>query len=374
MKWFVGNYLHPQDCFAVVLVSLILSLTGQIVFPEKVAESRPPIQPVINTDPSPSKTPNGMVWIPGGLFWMGSIDSDVQDAHPMHLVRVHGFWMDQTEITNAEFDRFVKETGYITLAERQPNPKEYPAVSLQKLKPGSAVFLPPTNGASIDDAAAWWQFVRGANWQHPEGPDSSIEGRENYPVVHIAWEDAEAYAQWAGKRLPTEAEFEFAARGGLDRKRFAWGDELKPNGRWKINIWQGPFPVQNYQSDGYRHSAPVKSFPANDYGLYEISGNVWEWTSDWYRPDYYQSLADTQTISVNPQGPSNSFDPQEPGIPKRVQRGGSFLCDGKENAGFLVGARGKGVAKTSTYHVGFRCVKDPKQQTAFHSKAKLAKR
>lgn len=338
------------------------SLAGLLPAREQKAESQPSVTPYINHSPPPEKAPPGMVWVPGGIFWMGAQDPTLEDARPLHLVYVHGFWMDQTEVTNREFARFVEATGYVTEAERQPDIREYPAVSLMKLRPGSAVFSPPSTGCQLDDECAWWRFMPGANWRHPEGPDSTIKGREDYPVVHVTWQDAQAYAKWAGKRLPTEAEFEFAARGGLDRKRYPWGDALTPHGRWMMNIWQGKFPKNNIKRDGYLHAAPVKSYPPNGYGLYDMTGNVWEWTADWYHADYYKHLSGR--LAINPQGPANSFDPEEPSMVKRVQRGGSFLCNSKSCRSFWVGTRGKAAPNTSSYHLGFRCVKDPAVKTA----------
>jgi formylglycine-generating enzyme required for sulfatase activity len=360
--------LQKRDWLTLFSAACLFSLSWQLAEPDKPAEShiiQPSINPALDI-----KAPVGMVCVPGGTFWMGSANPEAKDAQPLHLVQVHRFWMDQTEVTNAEFAKFVEETGYMTMAERQPNLKDYPAVSLYKLKPGSAVFSPPRDGDKLDEPSAWWHFQAGANWRHPEGPESSLEGREQYPVVHIAWEDAQAYAQWAGKRLPTEAEFEFAARGGLDRKRYPWGNTLSPQGHWRMNVWQGYFPSRNLKADGYLHAAPVKSFPPNSYGLYDMSGNVWEWTNDWYRSDYYSLLSKGQTISLNPTGPFDSFDPNEPGAPKRVQRGGSFLCDGDH---FWIGTRGKGTPESSSYHLGFRCVKDIPDNLPFFQRLSQAR-
>ena len=303
-----------------------------------------------------AEDPPGMVWIPGGTFRMGCADCGMPDAAPIHPVAVDGFWIDATPVTNAQFDAFVKATGYVTIAERTPDAKDFPGVAPDKLVPGSACFKPPSGPVPLDDPMAWWTYQPGANWKHPEGPDSNLDGRAEHPAVHIAWDDAQAYARWAGKRLPTEAEFEFAARGGLDGKRFAWGDELKPRGAWPANIWQGDFPWHDTGEDGYRSTSPVRAFPPNGFGVYDVGGNVWQWCSDWYRPDYFARVSG-QGLARNPTGPADSFDPQEPGVPKHVQKGGSFLCSDQYCARYFVGSRGKGAADSGGANVGFRCVK-----------------
>ncbi|MPY89132.1 MAG: SUMF1/EgtB/PvdO family nonheme iron enzyme [Luteitalea sp.] len=302
------------------------------------------------------KTPDdssneGMVWIEGGTFRMGS--EEFPDAQPLHTVTVSSFWMDEYEVTNAQYARFVDETGYVTVAERPLDPSDYPGVPEEKLVPGSAVFAPPSHQVSLSNPLQWWEYVPGASWQHPEGPDSSLDGREDEPVVHIAYEDAEAYAEWAGQRLPTEAEWEFAARGGKGRQKYYWGDELKPNGTWAANIFQGRFPHGNTVADGFARAAPVKSFPPNGYGLYDMEGNVWEWCQDYYRPDYYE-----RSPRDSPQGPSDSYDPNEPGATKRVQRGGSFLCSDEYCLRYRPGSRGNGEVSSATNNLGFRCVRD----------------
>jgi formylglycine-generating enzyme len=303
----------------------------------------------------PVAAPQGMVRIPGGTFRMGCADCGMPDAEPVHPVAVDGFWMDETPVTNTQFGAFVNATGYVTIAERKPDANDYPGVPTEKLVAGSACFKPPSGPVPLDDPNAWWTYQPGANWKHPEGPGSSLEGRDDHPVVHIAWDDAQAYATWAGKRLPTEAEYEFAARGGLDGQRFAWGDELKPRGAWAANIWQGRFPSDDTGEDGYRSTSPVKAFPPNGYGVYDVGGNVWQWCADWYRPDYFAQLK-SQGTARNPKGPIDSADPQEPGIPKRVQKGGSFLCSDQYCARYLVGSRGRGATDSGGVNVGFRCV------------------
>jgi sulfatase modifying factor 1 len=311
-----------------------------------------------NSTAPPGAAPDGMVWIPGGTFWMGCDDCDMPDTQPVHLVAIDGFWMDRTPVTNAKFAEFVRATGYLTIAERKPDPKDYPGVNPSKLVAGSAVFSPPAKDVALDDVTQWWRYVPGASWKHPEGPGTTIEGLEEHPVVPIAWEDAVAYAKWEGKRLPTEAEFEFAARGGLDRNRYAWGNDLKPGGAWAANIWQGRFPTNNLAEDGYERTSPVTAFPANGFGLYDVGGNVWQWCADWYRPDYFATLA-ANGVASNAQGPPDSYDPQEPGVPKRVQKSGSFLCSDRYCSRYLVGSRGRGAVDSGGSNTGFRCVKSP---------------
>lgn len=301
------------------------------------------------TDTIPPK----MVWIPGGTFQMGTNDPMFPDAQPLHNVTVNGFYMDEHEVTNAEYAKFVNATNYITVAERKLDPKDYPGVPPESLVPGSGVFSPPNHKVSLDDPLQWWQYVPGASWRHPFGPNSSVEDVPNNPVVHISYEDAIAYAKWAGKRLPTEAEWEYAARAGRGNQTYYWGNELKPGGKWVANIYQGDFPNKNTSEDGYAGIAPVKSFPANPFGLYDMDGNVWEWCNDFYRPDYYQ-----HSPSNNPQGPSDSYDPDEPNAVKRVQRGGSFICSDQYCIRYKAGSRGKGEVQSGSNNLGFRCVRD----------------
>jgi formylglycine-generating enzyme required for sulfatase activity len=325
---------------------------------------------IANTGTAPHKAPGGMVWIPGGEFSMGAQDApdmnDVGmkatvDSRPVHRVYVDGFFMDKTDVTNAEYEEFVKATGYVTVAERQPKAEDYPGAPPENLVAGSVVFAPPDHPVSLDDYFQWWTYVPGANWRHPVGPKSSIAGKGKYPVVQIAYEDAVAYAKWAGKRLPTEAEWEFAARGGLAGKPYVWGDQFRPGGRWMANTHQGHFPDKDTGDDGYTGLAPVASFAPNGYGLYDMAGNVWQWTSDWYRPDYYQQLAAGGVVH-NPQGPDSAYDPAEPGHAKKVHRGGSFLCTDQYCSRYMVGTRGKGDIDTGTNHLGFRCVTTAQQQ------------
>jgi len=292
-----------------------------------------------------------MVFIPGGTFQMGSNDFD--DSKPIHTVTVKPFMMDEHEVTNAQFERFEQATHYLTVAERPLNAKDYPGVDADKLVPGSAVFTPPSHPVSLNDPFVWWIYVNGANWKHPKGPASSIKGKEKEPVVQICYEDANAYCKWAGKRLPTEAEWEFAARAGRPASKYYWGNELKPNGKWMANIYQGSFPDHNTKEDGFEGVAPVKSFPPNPYGLYDMDGNVWEWCNDFYRPDYYES-----SPKNNPQGPADSYDPDEPGTVKHVQRGGSFICSDQYCIRYKAGSRGKGETSSAGNNLGFRCVKN----------------
>ncbi len=339
MKW--AARLSRQHCLT-MSVMLIALLTASL----SAAQHR-----------QPRPAPQGMVWIPGGTFWMGCEGCGMADAEPVHQVTVDGFWIDPTPVTNEQFAAFVQATGYVTVAERVPDAKDFPDAPPENLAPGSAVFTPPDYEVPLSDHYQWWSYVKGASWRHPEGPHSDVKEHAQYPVVHVAWDDALAYARWAGKRLPTEAEFEFAARGGLDRKRYSWGDELTPNGKWVANIWQGRFPIQDTGEDGYRSTSPVRAFPANGYGLFDMGGNVWQWCSDWYRPDVYPQHAAARAPVHNPPGPDNSVDPLEPGVPKRVTRGGSYLCSDRYCSRYLVGSRGKSEPSTGSSNVGFRCAK-----------------
>jgi len=317
--------------------------------------------------PSPSlDAPDGMVWIPGGEFSMGCADprgqqfggpDPMRDARPIHRVRVDGFWMDRTEVTNARFAEFVAATGYVTVAERPPKPEDFPGAPPENLVPGALVFTPPDGPVPLNNHYVWWNYVPGADWRHPSGPDSSITGHDDDPVVQVAHEDAAAFAVWSGKRLPTEAEWECASRGGLTGMLYPWGNEFMPGGRFMANTWQGMFPIENSAADGYVGAAPVGRYPANGYGLHDMSGNVWEWCSDWYRHDTYAMAHATGKLERNPLGPLESFDPLEPHEKKRVLRGGSFLCTEQYCARYIVGTRGKGEPSSGCNHIGFRCVK-----------------
>ncbi|KAF2331568.1 formylglycine-generating enzyme family protein [Flavobacterium nitrogenifigens] len=314
------------------------------------------------------KAPKGMVWIPGGEFSMGtnvedeslcSIKGVTKDAAPIHRVYVDGYYMDETEVTNEEFEKFVKATGYVTVAEQKPTKEEFPTANEEDLVTGSVVFTPTPSAVNLNNFLQWWRYEPGADWRHPEGPQSTIIGKEKYPVVHVVYEDAAAYAKWAGKRLPTEAEWEFAARGGKTGNLYAWGNDLKPKGKFQANIYQGHFPIKDGDTgeDGFKGIAPTKQYAPNAYGLYDIAGNVWEWVNDWYSVDYYKSLAESGKVTKNPQGPSAYYDPSDPSEIKRVHRGGSFLCTDQYCTRYMVGTRGKGEIRSAANHVGFRCVK-----------------
>ncbi len=299
----------------------------------------------------------GMVWIPGGTFQMGS-EKFYAEERPVHKVTVDGFWMDSCTVTNEQWQHFVDQTHYVTLAERAPNPEDYPGAQPELLVPASVVFNQPNRPVDLSSCFNWWTYVPGANWRHPLGPATSLKGREKHPVVHIAFEDAQAYANWIGKELPTEAEWEFAARGGLDGADFVWGDELTPGGKFMANTWQGEFPWQNLNSDGFEGTAPVGSFSANGYGLYDMAGNVWEWTGDWFQE--YSKNQRACCGNINPRGGSleNSYDSQMPNIriPRKVMKGGSYLCAPNYCQRYRPAARMAQPIDTSTCHLGFRCI------------------
>lgn len=352
-----GATTRPSAVPAVSANTPAEAMAGASVFAATVANRATPAAP----------GPDGMVWIPGGEFSMGAADpmgadkNDVgmqatSDSRPVHRVYVDGFWMDTTEVTNKQFAAFVGATGYVTVAERVPKAEDFPGAPPENLIAGSVVFAAPDHPVRLDNFMQWWTYAKGANWRHPLGPDSSIDGKDSFPVVHVAYEDALAYATWAGRRLPTEAEWEFAARGGLTGQLYPWGNDFTPDGRWMANTHQGHFPDRDTSADHFAGIGPVAQFPANAYGLYDVAGNVWEWVTDWYRPDYYAELARSGSVARNPHGPSSSFDPAEPREKKRVMRGGSFLCTDQYCSRYMVGTRGKGDVGTGTNHLGFRTV------------------
>jgi formylglycine-generating enzyme len=309
----------------------------------------------------------GMSYIPGGIFDMGGDNEQADpDELPKHKVQVSAFYMDVTEVTNAQFKKFVDATGYITTAEKKPDweemkktvPPGTPKPSEDMLQAASLVFMQANGPVDLNDYSQWWKWEKGADWKHPQGSNSSIIGKENYPVVQVSWDDAMAYCKWTGKRLPTEAEWEFAARGGLLNNIYPWGNEHINTGKPKANSWEGKFPYLNEKKDGYITASPIKSFPANGYGLHDMAGNVWEWCSDLYNNEYYKQIA--AKVSVNPQGANKSFDPQEPYTEKRSLRGGSFLCNDSYCSGYRVARRMKSSHDTGLEHTGFRCVRDVK--------------
>jgi formylglycine-generating enzyme required for sulfatase activity len=328
------------------------------------AATKPPTEPDRAAEAAAAKNPPGMVWISGGEFAMGSDLPDARpDEQPVHRVQVAGFWIDQTEVTNAQFARFVDATAYVTTAERPPDlaeimsqlPPGTPPPPAEKLVPGSIVFTPPDRPVPLDDIGQWWSWTAGADWRHPEGPGSNLDGRMDHPVVQVSWDDAVAYCRWAHKRLPTEAEWEYAARGGLDAKHFIWGDADVSETRPQANIWQGNFPNENLAADRFTRTAPVKSFPPNGFGLYDMAGNVWEWCSDWYAVNTYGRRAGHDAVD-NPQGPDETYAPHRPEALLRVQRGGSFLCNASYCASYRPSARMANSPDTGMSHVGFRCV------------------
>jgi formylglycine-generating enzyme len=298
-----------------------------------------------------------MVWCSGGVFTMGS-NRHLPEEAPAHCVRVSGFWIDQTTVTNEHFARFVRATGYLTVAERSRDPARFPFASPAALVPGSYVFGRPSITVDLHNFRNWWRWAAGACWRCPEGPGSSLSGRLDHPVVQLAFEDALAYARWAGKELPTEAEWEFAARAGLEGAEFAWGEQAEPAGKPLANTWQGDFPVQNLCTDGYAGTAPVRAYPPSAYGLYEMIGNVWEWTADWYRPNHGADAS--ATCAMNPRGPrrEHSFDPHitHAQVPRKVVKGGSYLSSASHGRRYRPAARAAQTVDTAATDIGFRCV------------------
>jgi len=306
----------------------------------------------------------GMVWIPAGEFMMGGDNDQARaDEFPKHKVKLNGFYMDETEVTNEQFEKFVQATGYLTTAEKDVDwdelkkqlPPNTPKPDQELLKAASLVFVKTPEAVNLSDYSQWWQWMHGANWKHPQGPQSNIIGKEKYPVVHVSWDDANAYCKWAGKRLPTEAEWEYAARGGMKNTIYSWGNTPVDSGSFHCNYWQGSFPNQNENLDGFDNASPAKSFMPNGYGLYDMSGNVWEWCSDLYNNNYYEEFKN-QKLALNPQGPTKSYDPDEPLATKRVMRGGSFLCNESYCSGYRNSSRMKSTQDSGMEHLGFRCV------------------
>ena len=344
---------HTALCIALAILPSCerkpRSLRNESVLPT-TAETQEP-----SGDPALVTPPEGMVFIKGASFLMGEKSSVRPQNGPVHKVEVSSFWMDVTEVTNAQFKAFVEATGHQTLAEKAPSAADFPNADPALLKPGANHFVGTKEAVSSFEGGAelqWWEYKVGSSWKSPDGPGSSIEGKLNSPVVCVSWDDAVAYAKWAGKRLPTEAEWEFAARGGLEQKEFVWGDEMTPGGKYQSNIWQGEFPNKDTAEDGFHGVSPVKSYAANGYGLFDMSGNVWEWVSDWYADDYY-----TRSPVNNPPGSEPVSDPEQ-GQPCKVIRGGSWLCNDCYCGGYRPGARQRTTPDTSSNHTGFRCVKD----------------
>jgi formylglycine-generating enzyme required for sulfatase activity len=304
-----------------------------------------------------------MQWLPGGTFRMGS-DDHYPEERPVHEVTVDGFWMDEHQVTVQEFRRFVKATGHVTVAERPLEPADYPAADPDLLVPGSLVFRATRGPVDLSDYRNWWHWTPGARWDRPEGPASDVATRDRHPVTHVAYEDATAYAAWVGKQLPTEAEWEFAARGGLDGAVYTWGDEFAPKGRMMANTWQGEFPWQNLRTDRYEGTSPVRSFPSNGYGLFDMAGNVWEWTADFYRPSHPEAMTHAccgpSGPRINPHvaTPDGSFNVGQPGeqFPRMVIKGGSHLCAPNYCLRYRPAARQAQTVETSMAHLGFRCI------------------
>ncbi|MDB6055497.1 MAG: Sulphatase-modifying factor protein [Verrucomicrobiales bacterium] len=351
------NYdVSPLKAILIAAVVLVgVSFGSWVILKKADKDIRKQAAPPGPMDHEPKRVvvPAGMVLVKGGIFVMGS-NSGPADQRPAHRVKIHSFLMDATEVTNEEFAKFVEETGYVTVAERKPAPEDFPGVPEGSLARGGWIFDPPKQeNLNLHDFPQWWKFQPGANWRHPTGPGSDIVGKEKYPVVQIAWDDTIGYAVWALKRLPTEAEWEYAARSGLDQQEFVWGNESTPDGKAMANLWQGNFPNEDLAKDGFKGIAPVGSFPPNRFGLYDMAGNVWEWCADWYHPEYYSSAKEE-----SPEGPEAGLDPAEPGVQKRVVRGGSFLCNDIYCGAYRPAARMKAPPHRASLNTGFRCVRD----------------
>lgn len=367
-----------------ILLALLIFQTACKEASSDLDNSKSEVMPCCDAIPSrfdlDAPTQNGyegMIWIPEGSFVMGGEIAEFMeewpyfarsrnDERPIHSVGLSGFWMSETPVTNEEFQAFVDATGYKTTAEKAPTLEEIMSLLPEGAQPppeeslvaASLVFQAPSSSVPLNNALAWWQWLPEANWKQPEGPGSTIEGRMNHPVVHVSYFDALAYAEWKGMSLPTEAQWEFAARGGQEQMTFSWGNDPITEKIPSVNIWQGEFPNENTLEDGYYTTSPVTAFNPNAYGLYDMSGNVWEWVSDWYRSDTYKDRASSEIIPFNPQGPQESYDPQEPHLAKRVIRGGSFLCNDSYCSGYRPAARMKNSPDTSSNHMGFRLVKN----------------
>ena len=333
---------------------------------DKPVVAIPEVSSSIPSQSNIKRDSTGMVWIPAGQYAMGGSTQQADtDEFPKHQVKIDGFWMDEHEVTNAQFAEFVNATGYVTIAERPVDweeikkqlPPDTPKPADSVLQPGALVFKATNGPVPMNDPGQWWEWVIGADWKHPEGPGSSIEDRMDHPVVQIAWDDASAYAQWMGKRLPTESEWEWASRGGLSEPIYPWGNQSIEQAAQLANFWQGHFPFDNRKDDGYSGTAPVKSYPPNGYGLYDMAGNVWEWCSDWYHIEAYTRMKQIG-VADNPAGPADSFDPQEPYTPKKVVRGGSYLCNDSYCSGYRVSRRMKSSRDSGLNHTWFRCVRN----------------
>lgn len=371
------------------VAALVCGLLLAAVLMPSGATSAVPDQSVVQEEPDVDQLP-GMVWVPGGTFVMGLNEAPLPgsenpdhikpDEAPSHEVELSGFWMEEAPITNAQFAEFVEMTGHVTFAETKPTREDFARSGVdaslipeEKLSAGSICFNRNFDRKNlVRNVQNWeyqvWEVVDGADWRHPDGPASTIKDRMDHPVVHVNWDDAVAYCEWAGKRLPTEAEFEYASRNGGQDVKYPWGDELVPDGKYHANFWQGEFPVTRLVEDGFLTTSPVKAFPPNELGLYDMAGNVWEWCSDYYHPFYYEISA-----RLNPKGPSESYDPTEPGIIKRVQRGGSFMCNTNSCTGYRCFARMRGEVMSSSFHNGFRCVVDEQGREKYRAaQAKIA--